>query len=390
MQKDQPKELPGSASGAGQSPPNPASAPTSDEGTGLDLAGRGRTTGFLKRALFLVVIALLAAAVPATAIPTAAAGELPGGRANFVVSTGSLTTGSTSNWFRLGTYAFDAATGKVSTRMHVWEQTKPTQRTGIKVTPDSSCSSRDPKTTDKVRPCEIMTAGGFTGAPNDTRQGTYELGTQDGKQTVTITWSPTWTDKWSVDTQQGLARLNFVSSTRVNSGYGYGSNAALTDRRAMSSVKSHPGDLRYVGRGWTGGKASDVASSFAVGSFNACEMVTWCLTYLQPSSAKVCQASGGCPHYGGGTPANVSSLQYYLGRVNSGDRRDALWHWCTCLAMERNEPCYTGNSHVKPLLQILDDNGTFRGWVGVEGSFSTNGVRSSDMLAVFAQADWVA
>jgi len=338
----------------------------------------------MKRVFFLVVIALLAAAVPATA-----AGALPGGRANFVVSTGSLTTGSTSNWFRLGTYTFDAATSKVAASMYVWEQTKPTQRVGIKVTPDSSCASADPKATKQVRPCEVMTAGGFTGAPNDTRQGTYVIGTEDGKQIVTVTWSPTWTDKWSVDTQQALARLNFVSSTRVNSGYGYGSNAALTDRRAMSSVQAHSGVLRYAGKGWTGGTASDVTSSFDIGQFNTCTTVTWCLTYLQPSSTKVCQEGGGCPHYGGGTPANVSSLQYYLGRVNSADRRDALWHWCTCLAMERDEPCYTGNSHVKPLLQILDDSGTFRGWVGVEGSFSTNGVRNSDMLGVFAQADWV-
>lgn len=171
MQKDQPEELPDSASGAAKSSPDSASARASDEGTGLDLVRRSRATGFMKRAFFLVVIALLAAAVPATAIPTAAAGELPGGRANFVVSTGSLTTGSTSNWFRLGTYAFDAATGKVSASMYVWEQAKPTQRTGIKVTPDSSCSSTDPKATGKVRPCEIMTAGGFTGAPDDFRQG---------------------------------------------------------------------------------------------------------------------------------------------------------------------------------------------------------------------------
>jgi hypothetical protein len=32
--------------------------------------------------------------------------------------------------------------------------------------------------------------------------------------------------------------------------------------------------------------------------------------------------------------------------------------------------CYTGNSHVKPLLQIIDNDGVFHGWVGVEASIN--------------------
>ncbi|WP_188196087.1 hypothetical protein [Nonomuraea sp. SYSU D8015] len=53
-------------------------------------------------------------------------------------------------------------------------------------------------------------------------------------------------------------------------------------------------------------------------------------------------------------------------------------------------PCYRGNSHVYPLLQIIDDNGGWRGWVGVEAAFYPyNDVadpRSRDMLSVFRVA----
>jgi hypothetical protein len=40
------------------------------------------------------------------------------------------------------------------------------------------------------------------------------------------------------------------------------------------------------------------------------------------------------------------------------------------------------------MLQVLDDSGAFRGWVGVEASFSTAGKRDDDMLGVFRMTDW--
>lgn len=66
-------------------------------------------------------------------------------------------------------------------------------------------------------------------------------------------------------------------------------------------------------------------------------------------------------------------------------RRRRTAERCTGLAMERSEKCCTGNSQVKPVLQVIDDSGTFRGWIGVEASFWPNGgpnPRASDMLSV--------
>jgi hypothetical protein len=48
-----------------------------------------------------------------------------------------------------------------------------------------------------------------------------------------------------------------------------------------------------------------------------------------------------------------------------GGRRNTYEYWCECLSYDA---CYTRNSHVKPMLQVIDDNGGFHGWVGVEVS----------------------
>ena len=93
-------------------------------------------------------------------------------------------------------------------------------------------------------------------------------------------------------------------------------------------------------------------------------------------------------HIPRGTKANVSSIQYFLTKISNNDRRDTLWHWCTCLAMERKTFCYSGNSHIKPLLQIIDDNGNFHGWVGAETSFYPGGPRTKDMMSVLRLTDF--
>ena len=48
--------------------------------------------------------------------------------------------------------------------------------------------------------------------------------------------------------------------------------------------------------------------------------------------------------------------------------------------------CYTGNSHVRPMMQIIDDDGEWHGWVGVEASkgYDVQG----DYIAVFRKADF--
>jgi hypothetical protein len=74
----------------------------------------------------------------------------------------------------------------------------------------------------------------------------------------------------------------------------------------------------------------------------------------------------------------------------SVSRRDILWHWFTANADSRGEYCYTGNSHVKPMMQIINDAGGFHGWFGVETSINqavpSQGTNADD-LGVFLISD---
>ncbi|MEO3796309.1 hypothetical protein ABGB14_39430 [Nonomuraea sp. B10E15] len=322
---------------------------------------------------------------PATAAVSAS--PLPGGKTSYVVSQGHLKAASRQNWVRLGSYRF-AANGTVSAALYLWWQRHPKARQRTGTVPDPSCTTKAGGAASRPRACEVLTAGGFTGGPSEKRTGTYTV----AGDVLTIRWkiAQTWTEQWYVRRSPDgrLARLDLKRSTLATHGYAYGSNAALGTRRAMSSVKAFRGSLRQDLTSWASGKLVNSADQpFGHSAFRACTGTTSCLTYLQPSSRGACQKSGGCPKYGGGTRPNISSIQYYLTMISKSDRRDTLWHWCTCLAMERREFCYTGNSHVKPLMQIIDDRGAFRGWVGAEASFST-GSRATDMLAVLRVSDF--
>jgi hypothetical protein len=321
------------------------------------------------RTLYALLSALVMAAAALTPSQAAPSVQLPGGRDNFVVAMGRLAPG-TANWTLLGTYHFDPS-GTVTARMYRWEQTRRPKpaRVPVGATPDTRCA---PGTRNKPgsRPCPVMTAARFTGAAHEVRQGTFEL--RPGSL-LRIVWTSRWTEEWSVEPQDGLARLTFRNSGSATHGYAYGSKAKLSTRRAMSTVHTYAKSLPLDGWGWAGGKVTRMKrGDFGQHHYKACRNPSWCMTRYQPSST-ACNC-------------RETSIQYYLARVSAHDRRDTWWHWCTCLASAHGALCHSGNSHVKPLLQILDDDGKFRGWVGVEASFYPDGpepkARPQHMLGV--------
>jgi hypothetical protein len=354
------------------------------------------------RAAYSVLGPLLVLAVCCTLVwvtPPAHAVALPGGKANYVVTLGSLEGASLDNWMRLGTYEF-RSTGKVHARTWLWWQRAghPVARESTDTVPDASCSTTNAGAGGPLaRRCAVLTAGGFQAGPQESRTGDFSLRTETvggvARQVVKITWNigQVWNEEWYVDAHPDgtLVKLERRYNTLATHGYGYGSTASLTERRAMSTVQAFPGRLRQDYVNWAHRRLAQGSGPFTHSSFRTCRDTTWCLTYVQPSSAAACRRSGGCPTYGGDGQGNGdTSIQYYLTAVSSQDRRDSLWHWCTCLGREQNRLCYTGNSHVKPMLQVIDDNGRFRGWVGVEASFSVRADRSEDMLGVFRLADF--
>ncbi|TMR15462.1 hypothetical protein ETD86_27170 [Nonomuraea turkmeniaca] len=360
--------------------------------------------------LFLVSLLLLPLLA---ASPAQAAAALPGGRPYYVVATAHLTPDNAyQNWGRLSWYTFSTS-GTVSSRTWTWEQARRTEiprtKTGT-LAGSPNCTDRTAPF-DKVLPCYVRTAHAYTDPPTEERTGTFSL----SGDVLHITWnvsSGSWSEEWYVSTNSAgtLAKLEFKYNTKATHGFGYGSTSGFSTRRAMETVEQYSSTLYLRQWSWSNKTLTPPAdlskSVFQLPSYTQCDQDSWCLTYLQPSSSAACQ-KGGCPTYGGGTTPNITSIQYYLAMISNGDRRDTLWHFCSCLPMEQalkdndpatdpyEPPCYTGNSHVKPLMQIIDDNGQFQGWVGIEASvypYSAppgEDVRDKDMFAVLRIADFL-
>lgn len=359
----------------------------------------------------LLAAVLVLAALPAAASPSRgssrAEAELPGGRANFVVATAHLKPGIRDSWMRLGTYRFNAADSTVRAEMRLWRQSRPSERVNAGVTPDLKCAPGGVWDTAARRNCPVKTVAGFRDGATDKRSGVYELRDQTvhgrAARVLWIKWSvgaSAWTEQWEVLSRPTLTRLDQLYSTRANAGYGYGSKAELTSRRAMDSVRQHDGEIRLEGMSWRNKGAAAHHSPRASGSvfshskFTRCDNPSYCMTLREAAGSRNVCGGTGCPHHGWDGDRKIDiTIQYYLARIGAHDRRDTLWHWCSCLAMEHRQTCHSGNSHVKPMLQVLDDNGKFRGWVGVETSFypgrNTKAHREQDMLGVFRMTDWV-
>jgi hypothetical protein len=289
-------------------------------------------------------IALLSGLLTASA---AQAATLPLGKARFVVSVGGLSASSTTNWVRIGQYTF-AADGTVSERHWHWSQRTRVTRAYTEFRA-SGCPSRD---------CVVQTAGGYqsTGA-SQTLNGTY---TVTGDR-LRVTWSGGQWEEWTLTSQAGgtLAGLSYAGSNfGATHGFGYGSNAAWDARASMAKIDAvdHT-KLVHTYYLW---KTSEVSSDpyIDTGDGNPFWVQNW----------TVC-GGGTCL---GAVTGTTTTTQYYVSPANSptGHRRDTLWGWRTAHADNRGEFCYTGNSHVKPMLQVIDDNGGFHGWVGVEASLN--------------------
>ncbi|MFI6401787.1 hypothetical protein [Streptomyces sp. NPDC050548] len=321
-------------------------------------------------------------AAPVQAVPSA----LPGGKTTFVVATAKLRNGTTyDNWTQLGWYRFDASTGQVRAETFVWRQNAPDDellRERAGTLPDAECSGG----AGQVTRCQVMTAPRYSAKssprPPVLRTGGYSLRPQGSTTYLDIRWPRGATETWSVHPMSGLVRLEWVSSNNSTAGYAYGSNAPISERREMDTVQRH-GTLPYTSTGWTHDvvKTEEHESGFQPSLYQHCSTTTWCLTHFQGTSG-VCKCSD--------RPA--TSIEYYITRVSSEDRRDTQWHWCSCL-VQAPGTCYSGNSHIKPLLQIIGDDHQFRGYVGAEASFypyeKTDGSnpRREDMLGVFRFAE---
>lgn len=298
----------------------------------------------LFRTWVMALFAVVALAAGLVVAPSASAQALPLSKPRFAVAVGGLSAGSTSNWVRLANYDFHAD-GTVTEQHWHWTQRRRDTRsyTGIQA---SGCPTRD---------CNVQTARGYEGAAHDTLRGTYTV----SGGVLRVEWNVNgWWERWQLAEAAGgaLATLEFAGSNfGATHGFGYGSTATWNDRVPAAEIAAE--NHRRFDHTYYLWKTTSANSSphIDTGSGSPFWVRDW----------DVC-SNGRCLAARSSTPT-----EFYVAPANANNhRRDTLWHWRAALADGRGEYCYTGNSHVKPMIQIVDDHGGFQGWVGVEASLN--------------------
>jgi hypothetical protein len=312
----------------------------------------------------------------------------PGGMTNFVVAIGHLVDGSTEGWNRLGTYTFactGAAGGTVSSAH--WRFNQSSHRHARELTGVSGVDC-----TPAERDCEIRTSGTFASlpGPEETLAGTYSL--EGG--TVTIAWAGDLVETWAVTPHAAglIVRLDLAGSsgfaTPPTHGWAYGSNASFESAATMTEVVTTYRELplRFEYAIWNRNAVTEDSAPFDLSSgWSQCDGEA---SVGQTGCRMLAADGGGCdmpadPHW---CDPGESPMMYYLGDLPAGDRRNVYEFWTLCLAEGREETCYTGNSHVRPVMQAIDDGGAFHGWVGIE--WSPGYEASGDYVGVFRMTDF--
>lgn len=282
----------------------------------------------------------------------------------FTAAVGKVDTSVRTNWVRLATYSFNAVDEVWESHWH-WSQTKRVVRssTGIRA---SNCVARD---------CVVHTANGFqSSTAPESLHGRYVV----TGAVLRISWDSGIWEEWNVSTPLvgKLAKLSFRgSSFGATHGWAYGSNAAWSARASMAQIDAY--DHTKLNHDYYLWKTDNGTPYLDHGEGNPFWITNW-----TPCSGGRCLGA-----------VSSQATSYYLSRPNATatDRRDTIWHWRHSLADGRGEVCYTGNSHVKPMLQIVDEDGTFHGWVGVEASLNqtvpAQGT-SADDIGVFRIAEF--
>jgi len=326
-------------------------------------------------------MALLGATVTAggaTANPAAslAAQPAPGGKTNFVVSVGSFRDARIDNWLRISQYTFRPDNGTVTAQWWRWNQGS---MRDIRV--DTPVAAADCGPTQ----CYARTPKRFLSGPSESMSGTYRV----NGSALTVFWNNAGTtleERWTVKTvahtdgspDPTLVQLDWAgagSGYTATVGYGFGSNAAFSasagagDLMRPENKVSYP----YLYSGISKGKLGSGESAMNLPIYQQCRDARCIGTATQRA------AGDGCTYYPPGESKENTTINFYLASF-AGDRRNAYEHWFRCLGYhpDTGQKCYKVNSHVKPLIQVIDDNGGFRGWVGAETSFSSTKDGNSD------------
>lgn len=335
-------------------------------------------------------IAIVLTSLVATLVTVGSAAQAaptPLDKQNWVVSVAGFRTDAYRNYVRLGYIAFNPNSNAVEHNFWTWSQAE-------YPVPVSSgdvyyCGQWAPGTNPRNN-CAIKTAPGFTGSPNGRFTGTYAYNSATRK--VSITWTRSTIDgttstvnlgeTWGVsELRPGLGRMELLGDTySASGGIAYGSEYSLASesKATMAEVSETSRTYLLEGQSVNNGVIENMSRGghkFTVGpNWNTCTDAS-CLGFVQYDAG--CSPQSCCAP-GAGYEACAQRLidsgdrRFYYMSGDFGGRRNTYEFWCECLSFAG---CYLSNSHVKPLLQVIDDTGNFQGWVGAEVSPDRSGPR---------------
>ena len=322
-----------------------------------------------RRRRFAAAIGLLAAAVVSQSVvqapAEAAAG--PGGRTTFVVT--MMDGRANALAVRLATYTF-SGNGTVTERYWAWRQDSVSGKGNVRWTKPSSGYN----TAGCTHACPVRTPVGFQkGAAPHVFTGRWSMQSHDE---LAIRWTPTYPlEVWHLDSSQpGIVGARLISGSSNAVGWGIGSNAAASRGVSLASI--------YRDAGWiTGPFAENAYASttrhMSVG-FSTADY-TLCSTGRCLQSRKV-------------TGDDMRSwYSSYFAADPDVDGRKVYWNNQTGTVQQLENPgsvCISasGGGHTNALLQALDDNGRFVGYVGVEASINQRKY-GQDIVASYAMMD---
>lgn len=296
-----------------------------------------------------LALALLAQ-VGLTPLAPATAATLPGGRRTYVVAV--MDGKPASNAVRLATYEF-GTNGKVTERYWAWRQDSLAGKGNARWTKPSSGY----RTTGCRYTCPIRTPVGFQkGASPHVFTGRWSM---ESGSVLAIRWSTGYpVERWTVDTSQpGIAGIRLLSARDGGHGWGVGSNAPAN--RGVSLSRVHASQ-------W-------ITGPFVENAYSRTTKLSW--IGLSARDYRLCP--GGTCLQGTKMTAGDRTTWYhsYLAGNPAVDGRKVYWNNQTGAVQHLESPNSTcisasGGGHTNALLQALDDDGNFVGFVGVEASLN--------------------
>jgi hypothetical protein len=287
----------------------------------------------------------------AVAPPAAQASSLPGGRTTFVVTT--MDGRANALVVRLATYTFSAK-GTVTERYWAWRQDGIRGDGNVRWTKPASGYT----TSGCLHACPVRTPVGFQkGAAPNVFTGHWSL---DSADELSIRWTANYpVEHWHLDSsQEGIVGARLTSGGSSASGWGIGSNTPASRGLSLANI--------YRESSWITGPFSE--NTYATPTRHM--SVGWSAADYNLCATGRCMQSRKVT--GNDKKAWYSS---YFAADASVDGRKVYWNNQTGIVQQLENPgsvCISasGGGHTNALLQALDDNGRFVGFVGVEASLN--------------------